>query len=296
MSRTVLITGATGRVSGALLDALEGSDLEPRALVRDASKVAEVQARGVSAVVGDLDDPESLPSAFEGVDDLWLLTAMGPRSPENNMNAVWAARRAGVERIVRMSAVGAAHDAPTRNGRLHALSDAELESSGMRWTVLRPLFFMQNLLDVAASIATEGRFYLNIGEGRLGMIDVRDIAAAAAEILRADADRHHGRCYTLTGPQAISFAEAAEQLGQALGREILYVPVPDEAARQSMLGIGTSRWLAGTLVEYGQAYASGWGDFTTTDFEDVVGHPPRSFADFARDNAAAFGAQPAAAV
>jgi uncharacterized protein YbjT (DUF2867 family) len=296
MGRTVLITGATGRVSGALLDALEGSNLNLRALVRDESQLAALETRGVATVVGDLDYPETLPPAFQGVDDLWLLTAMGPRSPENSMNAVWAARRAGVERVVRMSAVGAAHDAPTRNGRLHALSDDELESCGMRWTVLRPLFFMQNLLDVAQSVATEGRFYLNMGDGRLGMIDVRDIAEFAAEILRAEPDRHHGRIYTPTGPEAISFAEVALQLGQALGREIHYVPVPDAAARESMLDIGISPWLTGMLVEYGQAYATGWGDFTTTDFEEVVGRGPRSFADFARAHTTAFAGEPAAAV
>jgi uncharacterized protein YbjT (DUF2867 family) len=292
MGRSVLITGATGRVSSALLDALAGTDLDLRALVRDEWGRAALESRGVASVVGDLGEPETLPPAFEGVDDVWLLTALGPRSPENSMNGVWAAREAGVERIVRMSAVGAANDAPTRNGRLHALSDDELASCGMRWTVVRPLFFMQNLLDLAEAIVSQGSFYLNMGEGRLGMIDVRDIAEFAAAILRADPERHHGRIYTPTGPAAISFAEVAEQLAAVVGGGVRYVPVPDDAARQGMLDAGLSAWLSGALVEYGQAYASGFGDFTTTDFEDVVGKPPRSFADFARDHAAAFGAQP----
>src|SRR6187549_1178587 len=122
MTRTVLITGATGQVSGALLRALAGAEnLKLRALVRDPSKGAALQQQGVELSVGDLDEPESLPAAFAGVSDLWLLNAVSPRQPENSMNAVWAARRAGVERVVRMSAIGAAHDAPTRNGRLHAL-------------------------------------------------------------------------------------------------------------------------------------------------------------------------------
>jgi uncharacterized protein YbjT (DUF2867 family) len=288
VSRTILITGATGNVSGALLDALEGADLDLRALVRDESRVEDLEGRGVEPVIADLGDPASLPPAFEGIEDVWLLTATSPRSSEHSMNAVWAARQAGVERVVRMSAVGAAHDAPTRNGRLHALSDHELEYSGMRWTVLRPHFFMQNLLGMAEGIATDGAFYLNMGEGRLGMIDVRDIAELAARILRAEPDRHHGRIYTATGPEAISFAQVAEQLGRELGREVRYVPVADEAARQAMLDIGLSNWLVGLAVEYGQAYASGWGDITSTDFEDVVGRPPRGFAVFAADNAAAF--------
>lgn len=191
-----------------------------------------------------------------------------------------------------MSAVGAAHDAPTRSGRLHALSDHELRQSGMGWTVLRPHWFMQNLLGAADQITRTGALHLNMGSGRLGMIDVRDIATLAAHVLTEPADRHHGQIYTLTGPQSISFADVADQLGQAIGGTITYLPITDQAARTSMLEMGIPAWIVGMLVEYAQAYASGWGDFTTTDFHDVTGRPPRSFADFARDHAHAFTPPP----
>ena len=92
MSRTVLITGATGTVSTALLDGLRVADVALRALVRDASRADGLRERA-EVVVGDLDDPRSLPPAFAGVQDLWLLTPNSPRAPENNMNALWAARR-----------------------------------------------------------------------------------------------------------------------------------------------------------------------------------------------------------
>jgi uncharacterized protein YbjT (DUF2867 family) len=290
MSRTVLITGATGSVSSAVLDALEGSALTLRALVRDGSTSGGLERRGVEVVVGDLGDPDSLPPAFTGVTDLWLLTAMDPRSPEHSMNAVWAARQAGVERVVRLSAIGAAHDAPTRNGRLHALSDHELQASGLSWTILRPHAFMQNLLWQAGRIAGEGVFSLNMGQGGLGMVDVRDVADLAAHILRADPDRHHGRIYTPSGPETLTYAEAAEQLGQVLGRKIQYLAAGDEEAHAGMVGSGISPWLAGMLVEYGRALGSGFGDYTTSDVQDVIGRPPRRFADFARDHAAAFTA------
>jgi uncharacterized protein YbjT (DUF2867 family) len=295
MNRTILITGATGTVSGALMDALEGSDLDLRGLVRDESKAVDLEGRGIKPVIGDLDDSSTLPPAFEGVDDLWLLNVTSPRAPENSMNAVWAARQAGVERVVRVSAVGTAHDAPTRNGRLHALSDAELEHSGMHWTVLRPHFFMQNLLGMAEGIAADGAFSVNMGEARVGMVDIRDIAELGAEILRAGPDHHHGRIYTVTGPEAISFAQVAEQLGQELGREVRYVPVPDAAAGQAMREMGLSDWLVDLSAEYARAFASGWGEITSSDFEEVVGREPRSFADFARDHAAAFTAESAQA-
>lgn len=289
MSRTVLITGATGTASGALLDALTDADVALRALVRDESKAEGIESFGVEIRIADLDTPESLPAAFEGVHDLWLLNANDPRLPENSMNAVWAARQAGVERVVRLSAVGAAHDAPTRSGRLHALADAELENSGLRWTILRPHFFMQNLLDVAEDIAEQGTFHLNMGEGRLGMVDVRDVAEIAAKVLTDEPDRHHGKVYTPTGPEVVSFAQVAAQLHEAIGNAVSYMAVPDDAARLAMLDAGLSKWLTGMLVEYGQAFSAGWGDFTTNDVEELLDRQPRRFADFARDHAAAFG-------
>jgi uncharacterized protein YbjT (DUF2867 family) len=286
--RTVLITGATGTVSTALMNALEGADVNLRALVRDKSTVDSAYERRVEAFVGDLDDARSLPAAFEGVQDMWLLTPNGPRAPENNMNAVWAARQAGVERVVRLSVVGAAHDAPNRSGRLHALSDRETERCGMRWTILRPHWFMQNLLNEAGGISATGAFSLNMASARIGMIDVRDIAECAARVLLDDPDRHHGETYTLTGPRSLTFDEVADQLRLALGRSVTYLPVSDDVKRGALLGYGVAEWMVDLLEEYAQAYASGWGDFTTGTVADLLGRPPRDIADFVRDHVAAF--------
>ncbi|MEO3889990.1 SDR family oxidoreductase [Nonomuraea sp. B5E05] len=288
MSRTVLITGATGTVSTALMNALEGAEVGLRALVRDESRAHGLRERGAEVVVGDLDDARSLPPAFEGVHDLWLLTPNGPRAPENSMNAVWAARQAGVERVVRLSVVGAAPDAPNRSGRLHALSDQEIERCGLRWTILRPHWFMQNLLNEAGSIAATGAFSLNMASARVGMIDIRDIAECAARVLLDGPDRHHGQTYTLTGPRSLTFDEVAEALSRALGRPIAYQPVSDDAKRETLLGYGVPRWIVDMLQEYAQAYVSGWGDVTTDAVATITGRPPRDIADFARDHAAAF--------
>lgn len=286
MSRTVLITGATGTVSTALMNALAGTGVRLRALVRDESRAPQ----GAEIRVGDLDDPKTLPPAFEGVQDLWLLTPNSPRAPENSMNALWAACRAGVERVVRLSVIGAAPDAPNRSGRLHALSDQELEHSGLRWTVLRPHWFMQNLLNEADDIAATGTFSLNMDTARVGMIDVHDIAACAARVLLDAPDRHHGRTYTLTGPRSLTFDEVAAELSRAWGRPITYLPVSDEAKRKALLGHGMPAWVADMLEEYAQAYATGWGDLTTDTVAALLGRPPRDVADFARDHAGAFSA------
>src|SRR5688572_2252755 len=98
---TILILGATGSIGSDLVPFLRKQDLELRALARNEERAAHLREQGITPVIGDLDDARSLPPAFEGVDRLWLLTAFGPRAPENSMNAVWAARQAGVKHIVR---------------------------------------------------------------------------------------------------------------------------------------------------------------------------------------------------
>lgn len=280
---TILVTGANGAVSSALLSLLVDRGVHVRAMVRDAAKAPQLP--GVEVVVGDLADPASLEAPFAGVDTLWLLTAMGPTAPHESMNAVWAARRAGVRHVVRLSAIGAAHDAPTRNGRLHALSDAELRSSGLDWTIVKPAFFMQNLL---GSVQGDG-LYAGLGGGRIGMIDVRDIAAFAAEVL-VDPAPHAGRDYTITGPASVSLDEVAGAAGRVLGAELEYRAVSDEDAYAAMRAYGLGEWVSAVSVEYGRAYAANWGDYTTPDFAAVVGRPARNLEAFARDHAAALRA------
>lgn len=268
---TILITGANGNVSSALLRTLSADGVKVRALVRDAAKAPSLP--GVEVVVGDLDDPATLPAAFAGVETVWLLTAMGPQAPHASMNAVWAAREAGVKHIVRLSAIGASHDAPTRNGRLHQLSDAELAASGISYTVIRPAFFMQNLLGSVA----DGVLYGPTGEGRIGLIDVRDIAEFGAAVLR-DPAAHAGKTYTITGPESISLRDAASSIGAS------YQPVTPDQAYAAMRGAGLDEWMSRVSVEYGIAYSGGWGDYTTPDFPAVVGKPARAFGEFAKDH------------
>ncbi|HXI94540.1 MAG TPA: NAD(P)H-binding protein, partial [Candidatus Acidoferrum sp.] len=117
---TVLVTGATGTVSTALLADLKGKPgIHPRALVHNAGKAAALVEEGYEVAVGDLEEPETLDEAFDGVDILWLLTPASALEPSMGSNAVNAARKAKVKHI-RNSAIKAAHDAPNRNGRLHA--------------------------------------------------------------------------------------------------------------------------------------------------------------------------------
>jgi len=229
-------------------------------------------------VEGDFDDREKLGSNLEGADSVLAITPPNSNAVEQGTNILQAAKDASVSFYLRMSAIGAAADAPTDNGKLHFQSDQEVINSGITYTILRPHFFMQNMFMTVDSIKGEGNFYLGMGEGKLGMIDVRDIADCCVSILVNGG--HDNKVYTPTGADSIPFTKAAEIIGIAIGKEVTYVPVSSDAVRQAILDAGWGEWGAQIMVDYSNAYASGWGDFTNNDVETITGKKSRSFQQF----------------
>ena len=286
MTRTILVTGATGNVSSGIIAQLKGSAHRVWALVRNPEKAEELKRQGVELRVGDLEKPWTLAPAFAGADTVWILAPPGPRAPEQCSNALWAAKQAGASHVVRLSAFGASHTAPTINSRLHALSDAELVASGLPFTILKPHYFMQNLLMAAQSVAQQGAMYLALADGRMGIIDSRDISDFAAQVLTGTG--HEGKTYTLTGPASVSMHEVAAALGEAIGKAVKYVPITLEAQRQALVQMGIDEWTANLLWDYSAAYSANWGSLVTDDFQRVTGKAPRSIAQFGKDFASAF--------
>jgi uncharacterized protein YbjT (DUF2867 family) len=203
-------------------------------------------------------------------------------------NVVDAARRRGVKHVVKLSQYAADVHAPGRFQRYHAAVEQHIRESGIPWTFLRPNLFMQGLLMLRATIAAEGVVYAGAGDARVSVIDVRDIAAVGAHVLTEPG--HDGKTYSLTGPEALTHAELAARLSQALGRSIRYVDIPPEAMRQALLGFGMPEWQADGLVEDYAHYRRGEAAEVTTTVRDLTQSDPTTFAQFAVDYASAFGA------
>lgn len=280
MSKKIIVTGATGNVASLLLPQLISSGAKVRALVRDPKKASALAEKGIEVVQGDLELPRSIKGAFDGMDTAMIIVPPGPRAPQQTSSAIWEARQGGVKHIVRLSAFGAAHNAPTVNSRLHALSDAELERGGIPYTILKPHFFMQNLFMAAQSIAKEGNLYFALGEGKMGMIDSVDIAAVAARVLTTAG--HENKTYTMTGPRSISMVEVAEAFSKALQKPIKYIPIPLEASDQAMAQMGLDEFMRTMLGDYFAAYSNNWGNVVTEEVPRLLGRPARSIDDFAK--------------
>jgi uncharacterized protein YbjT (DUF2867 family) len=285
----ILITGATGNVGSAALDNLATTnDIDLRALAHDESKAKSLRDRGVEeAVVGDFLEPETLGPALEGVSALLLITPIHPEQVTQASNLIEVAKESGNDpRIVRLSVHQASHEAPARNSRQHAQIEDELISSGLPYTFLRPTTFMQNTLATARTVASEARIYQPFEDGRLGMIDARDIGEVAAKVLSEE--DHEGKTYTLTGPAAITFYDVAQAVSEVLGKEVSYVPISLERAKEAMLTMGLSEWRAEVLIEYAKAHREGYSNFTTEDVEQLTGRPATSYKAFATDYAQVF--------
>ncbi len=287
---SILIVGATGTVGSGLVQALRSRDVEVRALVRDPAKVEALRSQGVATVVGDLDRPESLAGAVEGVDKVYLITWNGPSAVLHAHNVIEAATRAGRPHIVRQGAYGSERSRIVRD---HQAIDEELASSGLPVTTLNPTWFMQNAMMAASSVASSGVIWMPFKDGRVGMIDVRDIVDVAVEVLTGRG--HEGQRYVLTGPASVSFHDVARALSNALDKPVAYVDVPPDVARQSFLDAGFPAWIADGYLELIEDFAANWGDTVSPDVERILGRPGRSLDTFARDFAPVFGgaAQPA---
>jgi uncharacterized protein YbjT (DUF2867 family) len=251
---------------------------EVKAYVRDAAKGEKLKALGAEPIVGDFLDGVKLEAALKGMDAVISITPPGPTSAEQASVITQAAKRAGVGHIIRLSAIGAAADAPTDNGKLHFKTDMEILDSGIPYTILRPNFFMQNLFMSVPTIQSQGSMYWGMGEGAIGVIDVRDIAESLAAL--GAFGGHHGQIYVQTGPYSLTLAEMAEVISKAIGKPVKYTAIPVEAVGEAIRGFGMGDWFAQVMMDYSRAYARGWGDFVNGNVEAITGNPARSFEQF----------------
>lgn len=283
MSKRILVTGATGTVGSELIRQLQRSNRDFSALTSPSGR----SAAGVSGVAGDFADPASLRNAFAGFDTLFLLLPLVPNVADLAANAVAAAKAAGVRHIVRLSGAGADAESPVAIRRLQGTMDRMVQDSGLDWTLLRPSFFMQNWLTFQAADIKAGVHYAPRGEGRMSIIDVRDIAAAAGSVLSRPS-AHAGRSYTLTGPEALSSAQQVEAISQAIHRQVKYVDVPEAAAEKAMREMGMPASMVELLMSLNHVIKQGWAAGTTADVEALAGHAPRTFQTFVADNLTAW--------
>lgn len=280
----ILVTGANGRTGRAVLEGLHDRGVPVRAMVRDVAKATGLHR--TELVVADFCKPHTLPSVLEGVEKVYLTSAPDPEQVAMHRDFIRAAAHAGVRYIVRHSVRGADENSEIKIARWHAASQRELETSGMAWTHLQPVFNMQNFLRFASSIRSQGSFFAPMRDGAISMVDARDVASVAVEALTAAG--HENQTYLVTGPEPLTFADAAQQLSDVLGRPIRYVDVSPEQARNGMLAAGMPEWYVEDMLGFYAFYATGLGSYVSDVVPRIVGRPGRRFRQFVDDNRVVF--------
>ena len=283
-ARLVLVTGATGRTGRVLVDALRRERQRVRALVRPTSTIP-ADWHDVELASGDLGDTASLRAAAAGVDTLVLLSPMDPSLDLLEAGALAAADGAGVGHVVKISTTVPDRHSPISWWRAHAGAEELLRDSGLRWTVLRPNGIDFFLLDYADSVRAEGVLRTCAPDGRMALIDPRDIGDVVAAVVR-DPERCAGATLEVTGPHAVSYDDVARALGSLLGRDVRHVAVSEEEVRRRLLAAGRPGWEAdGVVANMRMTRGNAYGfDRVTTTVRDVTGHEPRAVEDFLREH------------
>ncbi|MCE1202985.1 MAG: SDR family oxidoreductase [Holophagaceae bacterium] len=284
----ILITGATGTIGRELVLDLTARRSTFKVMVRSKEASKGFEAKGIKAVHGDFERPETFAGALAEVQSVFLLTTPRPDGPLLERAFLAACKARGVQHVVRLSAMGANPSAASALLRNHGRCETQLEDSSLAWTHLRPTIFMQNLVPfIGPTVSKESTLYAPAGDARMPWVDIRDVAAVAGLVLTTKG--HEGLVHELTGPEALTYTEVAAHLSQQLGRQITYVNVPEGAARQSMVGTGMSPWLAEGLITLYQLFkANGPTAMPLETVERLTGRAPRALSDYLKENEAAF--------
>jgi NAD(P)H dehydrogenase (quinone) len=279
----IAVTGVTGGLGGRVARRLAERGVAQRLVVRDPGRAPELA--GAEVATGSYDDRDGLRRAFEGTRALFMVSASeAPDRRRLHANVVDAAVAAGVERVVYTSFFGAAPDCTFTFGRDHWHAEEHIRASGLRHTFLRDNLYIDFLPLMAGA---DGVIRGPAGNGRAAAVARDDIAEVAVAVLLGDG--HDGRSYDMTGPEALTLGEVAEELSRFAGRTIRYQEETLEEAYASRASYGRPRWEVDGWVTTYVAIANGDLEQVSGDVEAVAGHPPVPLAEFLRDNPDSYG-------
>lgn len=275
------VTGSTGRVGSRVAEQLAASGARLRLIVRDPTRAPQLP--GASLAVADYADAVAAEAALDGVDVLFMVSAVEhPDRVTQHVTFVRAAAASGVRHIVYTSFYGAAPDATFTFARDHFATEQEIRASGMAFTFLRDNLY----LDLIAHFAgDDGAMRGPAGDGRLAAVAIDDVADVAVAVLR-DPATHEGQTLDLCGPDDLDLSTIAAAVTEITGRPTRYVPETEAEAYASRAIYDAPAWQVEAWVSTYLAIAAGELAGPTDAVERVTGHPPRSLRDVLRAESA----------
>ncbi|MEU6830751.1 SDR family oxidoreductase [Nocardia beijingensis] len=278
---TVAVTGASGHLGRLVVEALVKAGSTPVvAIVRDPAKVADLAERGVDVRQADYGDADALNRALAGVDRVLLVSGneFGARV-EQHTNVIRAAERAGVE-LLAYTSIPAATDNPLILAQEHAGTEAVLAESTVPHTLLRNGWYWENYVGGLAHAVESGVLHGAAGEGRVAGAARADYAEAAARVLTTDG--HAGRVYELGGDERLTYAELAEAISEASGKQVRYENLSQADYAAGLVAAGLPAQLAEALADADAGIAQGVLDVRSGDLTRLLGRPATPAVDVFR--------------
>jgi uncharacterized protein YbjT (DUF2867 family) len=264
----IAVTGATGTVGGRVAALLADRGVPQRLLVRDPARAPELPGAEVRRIAG-YGAADDVRDALAGADTLFLVPAAESADRvDQHLAAVHAAVAAGVRRIVYLSFVDARPDATFTLVRDHWATEERIRASGVAWTFPRMSLYLDF---VPSMVSADGVLAGPADEGRVAMVARADVAEVAAVLLTGEG--HDGRTYDVTGPEALTLAEAAELMSRRSGRRIVFRDQTEEEAYASRASYGAPDWLVTAWVSTYQAIATGELAAVADTVPRLTGHP-----------------------
>lgn len=270
----ILVTGATGNVGSEIARQLIASKTEFRVYARDEAKLHSlIGTEGYEFAEGDFGNEEAFGRALDGVDALYMVTNQSGAFLSDLKRMLAQITASGVKRLVLLSAEGDAESDIFFVRRTGEIEDL-VRASGVPHTVLRPDWFMQNF----AGFVAAGAVMFPGGPGKVSFVDVRDVAEVAIRALTEEG--HVGRTYRLTGPDAMTFEQAAGRIGAALGSDLPFVNLTPDEMREGMIAQGAEPWYADMNAEMTYAVRMGFSFSPANDIRFLLGREARSIETF----------------
>ncbi len=276
----ILITGAAGKTGQAIISALSKRGASVRALLRRAEQVETAKALGAQeALVGDMRCPVDVENAVAGVKAVYhICPNMAPDEIAIGKSIISAAKKARVGYFVYHSVLHPQVEAMPHHWRKMRVEE-HLFEAGIPFTILQPAAYMQNMLVGWKQIAAQGVYRVPYAvETRLGMVDLRDVAEAAAIVLSEAG--HQGAIYELAGSEALTQIQVAQILSQQLGRPVRAEQLPLSKWQADARQAGLSNYAIETLLKMFRYYEDFgfWGNSRVLTW--LLGRQPKTFAKF----------------
>lgn len=287
----ILVTGPTGHVGYRLMERLADARVLAAALVRVDFK-AESLPRNAGYVEGSLEVPPPT-EVLRHFDRVFLVSPSREEQVEIEVSFIDALVAAGRHpHVVKVAADGFQDlDCEVRFMRNHRQIAIHLEATGLPVTYLAPNLYMENLLTLVDVIREQALIPAPAGDGRAGFVATKDVAAVAAHALTAD--DQDGRIYTITGPEALGYADLADRISAVFARDVDYVDVPPEQARADMLSSGARPWDADGMLELFDWLRNGGCDVVTDEVREATGEDPHPIEHWLSELRGAFIGRPA---